>query len=69
MLFTFLENPLNLGIFVYVSPNLKIARKFWSSHPRQKEITLFHPTAERGGGNYGLLYQNSIGKNEDGLEH
>ena len=46
---------------------------------RQKEIThsprqhcfqhLFFPTAERGGANYDLLYQNSVRKYEDDLEH
>ena len=30
---------------------------------------LFLPTAERGGGNYELLYQNSVRKYEDNLEH
>ena len=55
----------------------KLAPKFLSSHPRQKEIThsprehffenLFPPTAERGGGNYDLLNQNSIRKYEDNL--
>ena len=29
----------------------------------------FHPTAERGGGNYDLLYQNLIRKYEDDLEY
>ena len=46
---------------------------------KQKEIThsprqysfenLFPPTAEWGGGNYDLLYQNSVRKYEDDLEH
>ena len=46
---------------------------------RQKEIThfprqhsfenLFLPTAKRCGGNYDLLYQNSVRKNEHDLEH
>ena len=50
-----------------------------SSRPRQKKIThsprhhsfenLFPSTAERGGGNYDLLYQNSVRKDEDDLEH
>ena len=30
---------------------------------------LFPPTAERGGGNYDLLYRNSIRKHKDDLEH
>ena len=47
--------------------------------PRQKEIphsprqrsfeNLFPPTAERGGGNYELFYQDSIRKYDDDLEH
>ena len=57
MVFTFLENALNLGIFTQVPPHSKLAPKFLSSHLRQKEITrfsrehffenLFPPTAER----------------------
>ena len=57
----------------YLAPN------FLSSRRRQKEITLsprqhssenlFPPTAERGEGNYDLLYQNSVRKYEDDLEH
>ena len=48
-------------------------------HYRQKEIThsprqhsfenLFPQTTERSGGNYDLLYQNSVRKYEDDLEH
>ena len=30
---------------------------------------LFSPTAEIDGGNYDLLYQNSVRKSEDDLEH
>ena len=77
MIFTFLENALNLGIFSYVPPHSKIARKSLSLYPRQREIAhsprqrffrnLFSPTAERGGGNYDLLYQNSIRKYRDDL--
>ena len=37
-------------------------------HPEFFE-NLFPPTAERGGENYDLLYQNSIRANEDYLEH
>ena len=58
---------------------LKTRPKFMSSHPRQKEIAhsprqhsfenLFPPTAERGGGSYDLLYENSVRKYEDDLEH
>ena len=60
-------------------PHSKLTPKFLSSHPRQKEIThspgqqsfenLFLPTVEKWGGNYDLLYQNSIKKYEDDLEH
>ena len=78
MAFTFIENALNLGIFIHVPPHSKLAPNFLSSsHPRQKEIThfprrhffenLFPRTAERDGGNYDLLYQNSIRKYEDDL--
>ena len=58
---------------------LKTPPKFLPSRPRQKEIThspwqhsfenLLPPTAERGGRNYDLLYQNSVRKYEDDLEH
>ena len=41
MVFTFLENALNLVIFTQVPPHSKLAPKFLSSHPRQKEITCF----------------------------
>ena len=79
MEFTFLENALIRGIFTHASPHSKLASKFLSSRPRQKEIThsrkqvsfenLFPPTAERGGENSDLLYQNSVRKYEDDLEH
>ena len=68
MVFTFLENALNLGIFTHVSPHSKLAPKFLLSHPRQKEIThsqgsifpkICFPNSRRGGGNYDLLYQNT----------
>ena len=72
MVFTFLENALNLGIFTHVPPHLKLIPKFLSSHTRQKEVTdcprqhyfekLIAPTEERGGRNYDLFYQNSIRK-------
>ena len=78
MEFTFLENALIQGIFTHAPPRSKLAPKFVSSRPRQKEIThsprqysfenLLPPTAERAGGNY-LLYQNSVRKYEDDLEH
>ena len=77
--FTFLENALILGIFTHALPHLKHAPKFFPSRPRQKEITfsptqysfenLFPPTAERVGGNYDLLFQYSVRKCEDDLEH
>ena len=79
MEFRLLENALIQAIFTHASPHPKLAPKFLSSRPRQKEITtsrrqysfenLFPPTAERGGGNYDLLYQNSVSKYEDDLEH
>ena len=79
MEFTFLENALIRGIFTHAPPHSKLAPKFLSSGPRQKEIThsprqhsfenLFSPTVERGGGNYDLLYQNSVRRYKDDLEH
>ena len=39
MEFTFLENGLIRGIFTHAPPQSKLAPKFLSSHPRQKEIT------------------------------
>ena len=57
MEFTLLENALIRGIFTHASPHSKLAPKFLSSRPRQKEIThsqrqhsfenLFPPAAER----------------------
>ena len=77
--FTFLENALIGGIFTRAPPHSKLAPRFLSSPRRQKEITysprqhffehLFPSTAERGGGNYDLLYQHSVRKYEDDLEH
>ena len=79
MVLIFLENALNRSILTHAAPHSKLASNFFSSHLRQKEITrslrqhvfenLFPPTAKRGGGNYDLLYQNSIRKDDDGLEH
>ena len=79
MEFTFLENALIRGIFTHTLPHSKLAPKFLPLRPRQKEIThspwqhslenLFSPTAEMGGGNYDLLYQNSVRKYENDLEH
>ena len=75
--FTFLENVFR-DIFNHAPPHSKLAPKFLSSRSRPKDIThfprqhsfenLFPPTSERGGGNYDLLYQNSIRKYEDDLE-
>ena len=77
--FTFLENALIRDIFTRASPRSKLTPKFLSSRPRQKEIThsprqhsfenLFPPGTEMDGGNYDLLYQNSVRKYGDGLEH
>ena len=79
MEFSFLENALIRGIFTHAPLHSKLASNFLSSRSRQKEIThsprqhsfenLFPPTVERGGGNYDLLYQNSVRKYEDVLEH
>ena len=76
---TFLENALIRGIFTHVPPHSKLTPKFLSSHPRQKEIShspkqhsfenMFPPTVERGGGNYDFLYQNSVRKYENDLQH
>ena len=62
MEFTLLENALIRGIFTHTPPHSKLAPKFLSSGPRQKEIThsprqysfeiQFSPTAEKDGGNY-----------------
>ena len=67
--------------FTHAPSRSKFAPKFLSSRPRQKEVThfprprqhsfenLFSPTGERGGGNYDLLYLNSVRKYEDDLEY
>ena len=62
MVLTFLENTLSLGIFTHT---------LVLQSERQVELfeNLFPPTAEWGGENYDLLYQNSIRKYEDDLEH
>ena len=42
----------------------------FTNSPRQHSFeNLFPPTAERGGGNYDLHYQNLVRKYEDDLEH
>ena len=81
MVFTFVENALNLGIFSHAPPppHSKLFPKLLSSDPRQREIThsprqhfsenLFPSTTGRGRVNYDLLYQNLIRKYEDDLEH
>ena len=79
MEFKFLQNALIQGIFSHAPPHSTLSPKFMSSHLTQNEIThfprqhsfknLFPPTAERGRGNYDLLYQNSVGNYDDHLEH
>ena len=65
MEFTFLDNPLVQGIFTHAPPHTKITHS-----PRSYFFdNLFPPTAEKGVGNYDLLYQNSVRKYEDDLEH
>ena len=50
MVFTFLENELNLGIFTHaLLPHSKIQAEFFEN--------VFLPTGGRGGENYDLLYQ------------
>ena len=62
MVFTLLENALNLGIFTHAPvPHSKPQTKSFEN--------LFLPTAERGGENYDLLYKNSIIKCVDDLEN
>ena len=62
MVFIFLENASNLGICTQDPvPHSKLQAEFFEN--------LFPPTAERGGQNYDLIYQNSIRKYEDDLEH
>ena len=62
MVFTFLENASNLGIFTHVPvSHSELQAKLFEN--------LFPPTAERDGENYDLLYQTSIKKYEDDLEN
>ena len=62
MVFTFLENTLNLVILTHDPvPHSKLLAEFFEN--------LFPPTSERDGENYDLLYQNSLRKYEDDLEH
>ena len=77
--FTFLENALIRDIFTHALPQSKLAPKFLSSRPKQKEITypprqhsfanLFPQIVERGGIKYYLLDRNSVRKYDDDLEH
>ena len=65
--------------YSYPSLQSKLSSKFLSSSPWHREIThsprqrfsknLFSQKAERGGGNYDLLYQNSTRKYEDDLQY
>ena len=62
IVFTFLENALNLRLFTHASvPHSKLQVDFFEN--------LFLPKGENGGGKYDLLYYNSVRKNEDDLEH
>ena len=72
MVFTFLENALNLGIFTHVPSLLTQCSPLSSYHHilvRRKLLILNYSLLNWGGGNYDLLYQNSIRKYESGLEH
>ena len=61
MMFTFLENALNLEIFTRaLIPHSKIQAEFFGN--------LFPPTVEKGGENYDWLYQKSNRKYEGNLE-
>ena len=62
MVFALLENALNLDIFAHAHfSHSKLQAEFFEN--------LFPPTAEGGGEIYDWLYQNSIRKYEDDLEH
>ena len=62
IVFTFLENALNLSFFTHATVTyLNLHADFFEN--------LLPTTAERGGENYDLLCQNSIRKYEDDLEH
>ena len=62
MVFTFLKNTLNLGIFTDSPvPHPTFLAEFYENR--------FPPTAEKSEENYYLLYQNSTRKYEDDLEH
>ena len=79
-MFLFLEDALNLGIFTHAHlPSQNSPQSSYHQTPTQRESTdlprqrffenLFPPTAERGEGNYSLLYQKSVIKYEHDLEH
>ena len=61
IVFTFLKNALNLGIITHVRSPCKTPGRIFGN--------LFPPTAAKVGENFNLLYQNSIRKCEDDLEH
>ena len=79
MVFTFLENTYNLDISTHVCPlptensppsyyHLTLDRGKLLIPPCSIFFeNLFPPTAERGGGSYDLLYQNSIREYEDDM--
>ena len=72
MMFTFLENALNLGVFTHVPllPTQNSPQREIAHFPRQLFFEKqFSPTAEKCGANYDLIYQNSIRKYEDDLKH
>ena len=62
MVFSCLENAVYLDIFTHAPvPNQKLQAELFKK--------LFLPTAEKDWENYDLLYQNSIKKYKDDLEH
>ena len=61
MVFTFLENALNLGIFIHAPVP--------TQNSRQNFLKICFPQPKKGGENYDLLYQNSVRKYKDDLEH
>ena len=62
MVFTFLENALNLGVFTHAPiPYLRLQAESFEN--------LFPLTAETSRENQDFLYQNSIRKYKDDLEH
>ena len=65
---TFPENALIRGIFTHAPTHSKLASKFLSSRPMQKE-NLFPRTAEKGGEKYDLPYHSSVRKYENDLKH